>query len=67
MYLDAIHYKVREDGRIVTKAVYTVLGIDATGHKDLLGIWIGGNEGANFWLAVLTELRNRGVQDILVA
>lgn len=67
MYLDAIHYKVREDGRIVTKAAYTVLGIDATGHKDLLGIWIGGNEGANFWLAVLTELRNRGVQDILIA
>ena len=67
LYLDAIHYKVREDGRIVTKAAYTCLGIDATGHKDLLGIWIGGNEGANFWLAILTELRNRGVRDILVA
>lgn len=59
LYLDAIHYKVRKDGRIVPKAAYTCLGIDATGHKDLLGIWIGENEGANFWLGILTELRNR--------
>ena len=54
-------------GRLVTKAAYTCLGIDATGHKDLLGRWLGGSEGANFWLAILTELRNRGVQDVLIA
>lgn len=66
VYFDAIHFKVRDDGKIRTKAAYTALGIDTNGFKDLLGIWIGEAEGANFWLAVLTEMRNRGVQDILI-
>lgn len=66
VFLDAIHYKVREEGRIVTKASYVALGINAEGHKDILGIWIGENEGAKFWLKVCNELKNRGVQDILI-
>lgn len=66
VFLDAIHFKVREDGRIITKAAYVALGIDAEGCKDILGIWIGENEGAKFWLKVCTELKNRGVQDILI-
>lgn len=66
VFLDAIHYKVREEGRIVTKASYIALGINAEGHKDILGIWIGENEGAKFWLKVCNELKNRGVQDILI-
>jgi transposase-like protein len=67
IYLDAIHYKVKDDSRVNNKACYTCLGIDKKGHKDLLGIWIGESEGANFWLSVLTEIRNRGVKDILIA
>jgi putative transposase len=66
VYFDAIHFKVREEAKIVSKAAYTALGIDTNGFKDLLGIWIGEAEGANFWLGVLTEMRNRGVQDILI-
>ena len=66
VYFDAIHFKVRDDAKIVSKAAYTALGIDANGYKDLLGIWIGEAEGANFWLGVLTEMRNRGVKDILI-
>lgn len=66
VYLDAIHFKVREEGKIVSKAGYTVLGINSEGLKDLLGIWIGENEGATFWLNILTELRNRGIEDILI-
>jgi putative transposase len=66
VYFDAIHFKVREEGKVRTKAAYTALGIDSHGYKDLLGIWIGEAEGANFWLGVLTEIRNRGVQDILI-
>ncbi len=65
-YFDAIHFKVREEGKVTTKAAYTALAIDAEGHKDLLGIWIGDAEGANFWLAVLTEIRNRGTEDIFI-
>lgn len=67
VYLDAIHFKVRDDGRVKNKACYTVLGITVTGHKDLLGMWIGESEGANFWLKVLNDLKNRGVEDILIA
>lgn len=67
VYFDAIHYKVRDNGRVVSKAVYTCLGIDLQGQKDMLGLWIGEAEGASFWLSVLTELKNRGVQDILIA
>jgi transposase-like protein len=66
IFLDAIHFKVKQDGQIVNKAAYMVIGIDLDGNKDVLGIWIGENESAKFWLSVLNELRNRGVQDILI-
>ena len=65
-FLDAIHFKVRQDGQIVNKAAYMVIGVDLDGNKDVLGIWIGENESAKFWLSVLNELRNRGVSDILI-
>lgn len=67
VFLDAIHYKVREAHQVVTKAAYVVLGIDLEGRKDVLGFWIGAAESAKFWLGVLTDLRQRGVQDILIA
>ena len=67
VYFDAIHYKIRSDGKVQTRAAYTCLGIDAQGQRDLLGIWVGEGEGAHFWLSVLTELQNRGVEDILIA
>lgn len=66
VFLDAIHFKVKQDGQIVNKAAYMAIGIDLDGNKDVLGIWIGENESAKFWLTVLNELRNRGVQDILI-
>ncbi|WP_143276700.1 IS256 family transposase [Brevibacillus brevis] len=66
VFLDAIHFKVKQDGAIVNKAAYMVIGIDLDGHKDVLGMWIGENESAKFWLHVLNELKNRGVQDILI-
>lgn len=63
--MDAIHYKVMDDsGRAVSRAIYNVLGIDKDGHKDVLGIYISKSEGANFWLSVLIDLQNRGVNDI---
>ena len=67
VYFDAIHYKVRDNGTVKTKAAYTCLGIDKHGRKDMLGIWIGAAEGATFWLSVITELKNRGVKDIFIA
>ncbi len=67
VFLDAVHFKVREEGRIVSKAAYTVPGINGEGYKDIPGIWVGENEGAKFWLKVCNELKNRGVQDILIA
>ncbi|SDE23987.1 Transposase (or an inactivated derivative) [Paenibacillus sp. UNCCL117] len=67
VYLDAIHFKVKQDGAIVNKAAYMAIGIDLDGNKDVLGMWIGENESAKFWLSVLNELKNRGVQDILIA
>lgn len=67
VWLDAIHYKVREEGRYQNKAVYTVLALDLEGKKEVLGLYLSETEGANFWLAVLTDLQNRGVQDILIA
>jgi len=67
VYLDGVHFKVRDGGKIVSKCAYTVLGINKEGMKELLGIWIGENEGAKFWLAILNELKNRGVEDILIA
>ena len=66
LYLDGIHSKVREDGRIVNRCAYTVLGINSEGMKELLGIWVGGSEGAKFWMSVLSELKQRGVRDILI-
>lgn len=67
VYFDAIHYKVRGNGKIVSKAAYTCLGVDLEGKKDILGIWIGESEGAHFWLAIFNELKTRGVEDILIA
>ncbi|CAA7603397.1 Transposase, mutator type [Acididesulfobacillus acetoxydans] len=67
VFLDAIHFKVRKDNRIVTKAAYSVLGLDVQGRKDILGIWIGESESASFWLSVCNDLKNRGVEDILIA
>jgi len=68
IYLDGVHFKVHESGKIVNKCGYTVLGIDDEGRKDLLGLWIyGGGEGAKFWLQVLSEIKNRGVDDIFIA
>lgn len=66
VFLDAIHYKVKQDGQVVNKAAYMVVGIDLDGKKDVLGIWIGENESAKFWLSVLNELKARGVEDILI-
>ena len=67
VYLDAIHLKMRQSGQVKNQAVYLALGINLEGYKELLGLWIGEHEGARFWLNVLTELKNRGVQDILIA
>jgi len=67
VWLDAIHYKIKEDGRYVSKAVYTILGINLEGKKEVMGLYLSESEGANFWLQVLTDLNNRGVKDILIA
>jgi len=67
VYLDALHLKMRMDGLVQMRAVYLALGVNLEGHKELLGLWIGEKEGSKFWLSILTELRNRGVQDILIA
>ena len=64
IFMDAIHYKVREDHRYVTKAAYVVLGITMDGRKDILGVWIGEHESSKFWLNVLNDLKNRGVLDV---
>lgn len=64
--LDAIHYKVREEGHVVKKAVYIAIGIDLAGMKDVLGLWIGETESSKYWLGVLNGLKNRGVADILI-
>lgn len=67
VFMDAIHFKVREQGRVVTKAVYCVIGVNQEGFKDLLGLYIGQRESAKFWMQVMTDLQNRGVEDILIA
>jgi putative transposase len=67
VYLDCIHVKVRDNGMVRAKAVYLALGVNMDGEKELLGIWIAQTEGAKFWLQVVTELKNRGVQDIFIA
>lgn len=66
VFLDAIHYKVKQEGHIVGKAVYMVIGVDLDGCKDVLGMYIGEHETSKFWLTVLNELKNRGVEDILI-
>ena len=67
VWLDAIHYKIRHNGAYHTRAVYTVLALTLEGKKDVLGLYIAESEGAKFWLSVLTDLQNRGVEDILIA
>jgi len=67
VWLDAIHYKVKENGRYISKAVYTLLALNMEGKKEILGLHLSENEGANYWLSVLTDLHNRGVEDILIA
>ena len=67
VYLDCIVVKVRQDKQVINKAIYLALGVNLEGHKHLLGLWMSENEGAKFWLNVLTELQNRGVKDILIA
>ena len=67
VYLDALTVKIRDQGTVHTKAAYLALGVNMEGKKEVLGIWISRNEGAKFWMSVITELRNRGVQDILIA
>lgn len=67
VWLDAIHYKIKENGRFISKAVYTILGLTVEGKKELLGLYLSENEGAHYWLSALTDLQNRGVKDILIA
>ncbi|OZG69892.1 IS256 family transposase [Hahella sp. CCB-MM4] len=67
VWLDAIHYKIKENGRYISKAVYTILGLNVEGKKELLGLYLSEAEGAHYWLSVLTDLYNRGVKDILIA
>ena len=67
VYLDCIVVKIRQDKQVINKSVYLALGVNMDGHKELLGLWLSENEGAKFWLNVLTELQNRGVKDILIA
>lgn len=65
--MDAVHFKVRQDGKIVNKAAYMAIGVNLEGTKDVLGIWVGENEASKYWLQVLNELKNRGIEDILIA
>jgi len=67
VWLDAIHYKVKQEGRYESKAVYTVLGLNIEGKKEILGLYLSETEGANFWLSVLTDLNNRGLEESLIA
>lgn len=67
VYLDCMHYKVRDEGRVTTRAIYNILGVDLEGRKDLIGLYVSESEGARFWLNVITDLKNRGVEDIFIA
>ena len=67
VFMDAIHFHVRSEGQIVKKAVYIAIGINMNGLKEVLGMWVGENESAKFWLSVMNGLKNRGLQDILIA
>lgn len=66
VFMDAVHYNVRQDNVVIKKAVYIAIGIKLNGKKEVLGMWIGGNESAKYWLGVLNEIKNRGVEDILI-
>jgi putative transposase len=67
VYLDCIVVKIRQDKQVINKAIYLALGVNTEGHKELLGMWLSENEGAKFWLGILTELKTRGLEDILIA
>ena len=67
VFLDAMHFKVREEGKVISKAFYSALGVNQEGRKDILGMYLSESEGARFWLGVLNDLRARGVEDILIA
>jgi transposase-like protein len=67
VFFDAIYDHVRQEGKIIHKAAYTCLGVDLKGRKDVLGLWVGENEGAHYWLGIMNELKNRGVKEILIA
>jgi transposase-like protein len=67
VWLDGMHYKVKQEGRVQSRCVYNILGITAEGRKEVLGMYVSESEGANFWLSVLTDLQNRGVEDMLIA
>lgn len=67
VFLDAMHFKVREEGKVTSKAFYSILGVNKEGRKDILGLYLSENEGAHFWLSVLNDLRARGIEDILIA
>lgn len=67
LYLDALYVKIRHEGRVENRAIYVAIGVDWSGRKEVLGLWASGNEGAKFWLMVLTELKNRGIQDVFIA
>ncbi len=67
IYLDCLVVKVRQDKKVINKVIYLALGVNMEGHKELLGMWVSENEGAKFWLNVLTELQSRGVKDVLIA
>ena len=67
VYFDAIVVKVRQEGRVINKAIHLALGVNLSGTKELLGMWMTQNESAKFWLSILTELQNRGIKDIFIA
>ncbi len=67
VWLDCMHYKVKDEGKVVARAVYNILALNREGRKDLIGMYVSESEGARFWLHVLTDLRNRGLEDILIA
>ena len=67
LYLDALVVKVKQDGRITNRSIYLAIGVNQQGRMEVLGFWAAENEGAKFWLSVVTELKNRGVQDVLIA
>lgn len=66
VYMDAIHFNVKEDNQVIKKAVYTAIGIKLNGEKEVLGLWVGGNESSKYWLNVLSEIKNRGTENILI-